>query len=322
LKGLSREFLSGKVDKCEAMLRFNRNISSLPTLDGEVNTVTSARRVMEKTVEAMEGRYTPTIEIPFSKMNEDFNGGFKRQDLVCFTGLTGVGKTVFLMNIARHIALKGMKVLYITTEMSEEKTIRRWMLKESMVENVNVNNRDLEKPSKAMIGHIQNLADNVANYNIDLLIRETDFEKMVFHMYKKEYDVIITDHIHDVRGVSESISNLENMVDTLNTVGKDQNSLMLIAAQYNKEGSNLQERDFKGGEDFEEVDPINSDIKGSGIFMQKCSQIFHIKKRRGSKNNGLTTYCDLYCSKDRDNNQEGKKWGIRWFKNRCAVEEL
>lgn len=68
-----------------------------------------------------EGRpEVPTIPLPFSELQTLLGGGLARGQLVTIGALSGHGKTVLAMDIARHAARHGNRVLFHALEMSHE----------------------------------------------------------------------------------------------------------------------------------------------------------------------------------------------------------
>jgi replicative DNA helicase len=65
--------------------------------------------------------------IPFGIdiLNKITKGGLPRKSLTCFLAVTGVGKTLFMCDMAATHLLYGKSVLYITLEMAEERIAER-----------------------------------------------------------------------------------------------------------------------------------------------------------------------------------------------------
>ena len=70
------------------------------------------------------------IATGFSPLDDVLDGGFSPQDLVLLGGKPGVGKTIALVQWARHMALTGRRVLFASYELSERNLLARLLSSE------------------------------------------------------------------------------------------------------------------------------------------------------------------------------------------------
>jgi replicative DNA helicase len=91
---------------------------------------------------------TSGIKTPFPDLN-DLIYGFKPGDVTVVGARPGVGKTVFLAQLAYHAATLGELTLFYALEMGKEEVWRRLMCAECSVINVDVNNLELSRDEKA-----------------------------------------------------------------------------------------------------------------------------------------------------------------------------
>jgi replicative DNA helicase len=76
--------------------------------------------VMERTHLELRFGVAELVGSPIAYLDQRFAGGFKRKELVIFGAAPGIGKSAFIVDWARHAALRGHRVGIITIEMANE----------------------------------------------------------------------------------------------------------------------------------------------------------------------------------------------------------
>lgn len=107
------------------------NKNAIPNLLSTALAVSFDSHVGHDFIEDAEARFAyyhrreRKIAFDIDLLNRATNGGVERKTLNIISGGTGVGKTTLMCHMAGHNLLSGLNVLYITLELSEEKTAER-----------------------------------------------------------------------------------------------------------------------------------------------------------------------------------------------------
>ena len=96
------------------------------------NTLTSSFIDIES---KSQGLSSPAIATGFYDFDGMINAGFQRSDLIIVAGRPAMGKSAFVINIARNIAQQGLPVAVFSLEMSKEQVVTRMLASESGIES-------------------------------------------------------------------------------------------------------------------------------------------------------------------------------------------
>jgi archaellum biogenesis ATPase FlaH len=94
------------------------NIFEYKNVVEERLSITCAKDIY-KLRERLKEQLGHTIPTGFLKLDDVLSGGWRLQNIFCFVGLTGTGKSIWLANIAGRLWLASIKILFITTEMND-----------------------------------------------------------------------------------------------------------------------------------------------------------------------------------------------------------
>ncbi len=86
------------------------------------------------------------IETGFHPLDDVLDGGFSAQDMVLLGGKPGVGKTIAMIQWARHMATVGHRVVFASYELSERNLLGRLLTTE-----IGLRNRHLDQPQRQRI---------------------------------------------------------------------------------------------------------------------------------------------------------------------------
>lgn len=78
-----------------------------------------------------------------ARANKELDGGHSPKELCMVVAPPGVGKSLFLVNQSVHLMRKGLRVVYVSLEMSEEKIAQRF---DSVITEINIKNTKIHKP--------------------------------------------------------------------------------------------------------------------------------------------------------------------------------
>lgn len=196
------------------------------------------------------------FSFPIDMLNKTTKGGVEEKTLNVIMAPTGVGKSIFLCNMAAHYMMKGYDVLYITLEMADEKIGDRIdanlmdvslddmdkLSKESYMTKIN---RIMSKttgrlkikeyPTKSChVGHIRHLLDELKQ--------------------KKNFlpKILIVDYINLMIPQSLSAKQSGNSNTVVKTIAEELRGLMVekklvgwSATQVNREGMRLSDFDME-----------------------------------------------------------------------------
>lgn len=227
-------------------------------------------------------------------------GGLRRKQLVTIAGATGMGKTITLVDIARHISIKlRLKVAFFSLEMSKEEMFERVLSAESTVPHHLIRDGKLDENDWcrvfAKIGPMSNaplfLSDRAP-------MRVRDIEQCCRQMLRGPgLDVVVVDHMHLVSpSDSRLIDQTAIVADVsrgLKQLGMSLDVPVLAAAQLNRNPSSRPDKT-----------PQLTDLKGSSSIEQDSNVVILVHRpdyydpdspRRGE--------ADLVVAKNRNGSQ-------------------
>lgn len=198
------------------------------------------------------------------KILDEKIGGFRKGELVVFTAITGAGKSILLMNLAKNFFEKGFNVVFISLEISLEETLLRIISSISNIKYSKIRNREISNDEKKEIlkkilkffieSDDQKISelDNIEEEKIFEFFQSIKKKKNFFLIYdilkdctiKVIYDIIedakpdilVLDHINLL--VPEKSSGVHwfdqgNFARELKILAKLKNILVVTAAQMN-----------------------------------------------------------------------------------------
>jgi KaiC/GvpD/RAD55 family RecA-like ATPase len=176
----------------------------------------------------------------WSEVDDLLFGGHARKELLVFSANSGVGKSVILANYALNQAERGLRVLYITLELSEELVSQRY---DTMISEVPTAVWKYHK--EKIVQSVEKKAQSTANITIKRMNSGTSARQI--RAYLKEYelkkgfipDVLVIDYL-DIMGSNEKVS-ADNVfekdkraAEQLRDIGNDYNMAVATASQQNR----------------------------------------------------------------------------------------
>lgn len=214
----------------------------------------------------------PTIPLPFIELQELLGGGLARGQLVTIGALSGHGKTVLAMDIARCAARSGNKVLFHSLEMPHEQLQERITSAETKI----VSHRLRIKPSPT-------------EFTTEEMKRLTDYAKRVHDMHLdidddsevglatvrarlasldrqgRKPELVVIDYLQLMQTTKEDRRDLEigRITRGLKLLAKQQDVCIVLLAQISKDVASRAEKDDGRSparlEDFRESATIGHD---------------------------------------------------------------
>jgi replicative DNA helicase len=169
-----------------------------------------------------------------------YHGGWGRRELTVLMGGAKAGKTTALINFAQAAALAGLKVLYVTLEVSKEIISERL---DACVADTAIT--DLIKHIKEVEARIEAAGAKAGLLNIAEYPTGSLTPKALRHLIEKEkangikYDMIVVDYgdimAPDYR-TNDPIENSKSIFVGLRAIAFEENAAVLTATQTNREG--------------------------------------------------------------------------------------
>lgn len=163
---------------------------------------------------------------------DDVLKGIKKKRVYLIGGLPGIGKTSFLIALARNILLQHRKVLYFTLEMTQDEILLR------LLQGVaNVPNHKIEAPKDMTSdewGRLAGAINEVSNW--PLIVCDGSYDTNQFEMEIKDHkpDIVIIDHIDCMPFYGEHSDTpffLANIVVKFTQMVKENNVALIFASQ-------------------------------------------------------------------------------------------
>lgn len=267
-----------------------KDISGLPSIDGATTSEDAVMKVLAEVKDTLERGENPVFETQYRRLNKAITGGFRKGDVSVILGTSGLGKTTFVQNLARAFTLQGKKILYITTEMQDTDLIKKFICMQASEERIpRFNLENFNRPTAEDLKTITYLSGIISQYDIDYEFC-VEPNKLSFICNKKDYDVVIVDHLHDMEGVDGKDSNgiVADILGALKTWAINSDGLCLVLAQPRKKAVD------SSGDRRLSVD----DIRGSQAIQSKSSQILILHREPESSITEVEVSKNRWGSKD------------------------
>ena len=200
---------------------------------------------------------------------DDVLGNFRRGRLITVFARSGVGKSIFSIQVAKNMALSGHNVIYGSAEMTRNQVFNRMAashlsISSKSIDDDSINNTDKENITKYMTKLL-----NSSFY----VSTETDFNKFIneIKVYKLQnsLDVVFVDYINKYIDFSDKdimTNKLGKISGMLKTLAMEEDICIVLMAQANRVV------DKKGGDmAIEKID--SSDIQDSARIEQDSDQV-------------------------------------------------
>lgn len=228
------------------------------------------------------------IDTGFAKLDAIL-GGIYPKDMVTIAAATSVGKTAFVLNIAKNIAKTGKKVLIYTLEMSGKQNIHRMLANLSNVRMRAVKNP--EEMDKKELESVFEASGRAGKMNICIKdsggLRVSDIKlDLASHT---DADVVIIDHI----GLLNAEKRSGNRTFEMSQIAIDLKSLaawinkpVIALCQFSRDGSGEEKSDAtnmyrKNKTPFSPPEPRLRWLRDSGEIEQSSSAVVMLWRLKG-----------------------------------------
>lgn len=180
-------------------------------------------------------------------------GGMTPGQFIVVGARTGVGKSIYLMNVAAHVAVEAQKkVLWIALEMSEKEVLKRF------VQYLDDQNRP------EALDHLEHM---------DIISGSKTAAQIESEAMRGKYDLIVLDYLQLVRPerrYDSDVQRLEDLTRRMKQLAMSCNTVLLAAAQLNRESEQHARP------------PRVSDLRGSGSIEQDADVVILIHRLKNT----------------------------------------
>jgi archaellum biogenesis ATPase FlaH len=220
------------------------------------------------------------ISTGWATLDQRLFGGFNRGELNIFAGGSGAGKSLFLANLGVNFAEKGLNVIYLTLELSEELVSMRI---DSMITGIAT--REIFKQIDEVEMRVRIIGKKSGSFQVKYMPSGKTANDL--RAYLKEYeiktgrrpDVLLVDYLDLLMPISRKIS-AENLFikdkyvsEELRNLAVERNCIFVTAAQLNRGA-------------VEEVEFDHSHISGGLSKIQTADNVFGIFTSRAMRERG------------------------------------
>lgn len=228
-----------------AMAGFNKDVGTL--VIHSPSNPDSVKQYEQLHLSRTKSESELSLKTGYAKLDQMLQGGLKSSRLFTVAARTGVGKTNWLIGVAKTLCKTGKKVLLFSTEMPYAQIWERYIQ--------TLENRDEFREHQFYV------CDSFA----------PNLERVEEAINEIKPDVFMFDHINHV---SEEQQELGTFMQGLNFLRRKYDCAGIVTAQLNRSADWV---DIKTGE---KVTPRMSMIKGSGTIEQASSRVLLLSETR------------------------------------------
>ncbi len=201
--------------------------------------------------------------------------GLNRSDLIIVGARPGMGKTSFVLNLARNVAAQGKTVAVFSLEMSREQLVNRLLSSEAKVSSKKLRTGNLSNDEWARIG-----MGATALYDMPIFLDDTSnitVPEMKARLRRMaRVDFVVVDYLglmHSPRRIENRVQEISEITRSLKIMAKELNVPLMVCAQLSR-----------GTEKQANHRPGLSDLRDSGSIEQDADQVLFIYRDEYYKN--------------------------------------
>lgn len=307
-----RQFEAGGVKLAQAATMPGRSVEDLADLARQLLENAKPRRddidmtqlgsLINPCLDDIEQRPTrpPGITTGFTDLDE-LLGGLRKKQLITVAGSTSMGKSVFLTDVARHVAIElGLTVAFFSLEMSKEEMFERIVAAEAGVPLKHVRNGTLTEQEWAKISNKLGPMSNAPLFLADeaaMTVRQMKARSQRLAA-RHGLDLLIVDHMHLVdagRRIDDDVKRLGEISRSLKSdLAMDMDIPVIAAAQLNRNPTSRPDKR-----------PQLADLKGSSSIEQDSNVVVLIHREDYyDKESPRAGEADFILAKHRDGEKD------------------
>lgn len=164
--------------------------------------------------------------------------GLSKKHLILIGGRTSTGKTNFLLQIADNLAEKGIKVLFVSLEMSEEDLRIRWISRRCQIDNTSVRIRNFNADNKKELTDLYMKMGIEDNKKLTIVFKPElsidGFSKLV---NDSDSEFVFLDYVQQM-AIPNGESRAQALAETVRkfkVIAGENNCGIVVASQINRE---------------------------------------------------------------------------------------
>lgn len=223
---------------------------------------------------------TTGIESGFHKLDK-LTSGWQRSDLIIMAARPAMGKTAFVLTMAKNMATQGTPVAFFTLEMSSIQLVNRLIVNAAELSGEKVKSGKLNDDEFKELTHGIALLENLPIYidetpSLSVMELRTKARRLVAEHGVK---IIIIDYLQLMNATGMSYSNREGEVSiisrSLKALAKELDVPIIALSQLNR---NVESRGGGNDNKLEAKKPQLSDLRESGAIEQDADMVCFIHR--------------------------------------------
>jgi replicative DNA helicase len=240
-------------------------------------------------------------------------GGLRRKQLITVAAATGMGKSIFLVDVARHVSIRlGLTVAFLSLEMDKSEIFERIIAAEAGVPHAHVRDGDLDERDWQRISTKLGPMSNAPLFLADdapLTIRQINARAARLQR-QHGLDLLIVDHMHLVDAARRSDDEVKRLTEISRgckvNLAMDLDVPVMAAAQLNRNQSARPDKrpqlsDLKNSSSIEQDSNVVIMIHRDDYYDHESPRAgeadFIVAKNRNGAKDTVTVAAQLYKSR-------------------------
>ena len=253
------------------------DVSTVQSVVNKLAKITDAAMATDTVIEVMDiaptwaleleakrnGEAKDVISTGYRRLDKALGGGFYRGELVIIGGRPGYGKTALMLTFALQMAQRGVRVHFVSLEMSHSSLIDRAVAQMLRIDSRLLRSGEIsDVEAKLAYEAAMNIAALPLTINDE---RKRSPESILseirkLHRLKDGLDVVIIDYMGLMRYKSRDLRiEIGEALKDVRDLGAEQGTVMMVGSQLNRQADGLKEGKRPKLSDFKETGDLEQD---------------------------------------------------------------
>lgn len=253
------------------------DVSTVQAVVNKLAKITDAAMATDTVIEVMDiaptwaleleakrnGEAKDVISTGYRRLDKALGGGFYRGELVIIGGRPGYGKTALMLTFALQMAQRGVRVHFVSLEMSHSSLIDRAVAQMLRIDSRLLRSGEIsDAEAKLAYEAAMNIAALPLTINDE---RKRSPESILseirkLHRLKEGLDVVIIDYMGLMRYKSRDLRiEIGEALKDVRDLGAEQGTVMMVGSQLNRQADGLKEGKRPKLSDFKETGDLEQD---------------------------------------------------------------